>query len=620
MPVRALPYPRLLMALGLFLLIISNIAAQHQLTRHVYDTKTDTWAQVTCLFGKLPSYGYVPVRIEINNGTEIDRNLTLDFTSKDNTSFGTETGSRMISSFECSCAAGQRETYDFIVPVTTVFQTSSYGTGSELIMNLKCTGFQSVRGSMSTTTNSTWPAVIASNAIYVPNASALANQINGSASMSRTNAEFGGSFEPKNMPTDWRAYMGQEVIMLTSTDWSKLDPGARTAILDWNRLGGRLLIYTTAASDTFTSLQIDGDTPIDSGTKIVERSMGSASLLPLPSTGRLDAAKTYNMIAGGLIGSGSNPAPPTPGYSAYGSHTTYFSLLHDFSGKWPLQEILGKKHFNTVFFVLILLAFGILIGPINLFVFAKAGRRHKLFITTPIISLGASALLVVIILFQDGFGGRGHRVIFMEIQPDENKAYIIQEQAARTGVLLGSSFETSEPTMITPVALAPSRWSRVVTDGTAPASYTANEGDDGIKASGDWFQSRSIHGHLLKTVRPTRGRIELSPRAGAPVLSSTFDYDLGSIHYQAEDGSWWKASALAKGNSVTMTPSSAADFHSWLSTQAQLFSSGNAQKIKALSQQPGRYYTLTENAPATETYSSIKWLSTKTLITGRTAR
>ena len=224
---------------------------------------------------------------------------------------------------------------------------------------------------------------------------------------------------------------------------------------------------------------------------------------------------------------------------------------------------------------------------------------------------------IIIILFQDGFGGRGHRVTLMEIQPDENKAYIIQEQAARTGVLLGSSFETSEPTMITPVALAPSRWSRVVTDGQAPSSYSINNGEDGLKASGDWFQSRSIHGHLLQTVRPTRGRIELSPRAGAPVISSTFDYDLDDIYYHAKDGSWWKADALAKGNSATMHPITSKDFDSWIDEQSRLFSTTNAQRVKHLTKQPGRFYTLTENASATETYKSIKWLSTKTLITGK---
>ena len=600
---RALPLSLFLIVASFMLLTFSNVQAQNQIIRNVYDTKTNTWVQVTALFGKLPSYGYIPIRVEIRNGTEIDRELNLDFVSRDQASFGSETGSQMSSSFQCSCAAGQRETYDFIVPLTTIFQTSSYGTDSELNMNLRCSGFAPITASMSSNTDYTWPAILASKALYTPNASSISSLVNRT---SGTSSEFAGSFEPKSMPTDWRGYMGQEIIMLTSNDWSELDPGARTAILDWNRLGGRLLIYTSSTSDTFASLQIDG-AETAKGAKTINRSIGTVSLLPLPSSGILQAKKTHSMLMAGSTGDASSP-------------TNYYGLLHDFSNRWPLQKILGQKHFNITLFILILLAFGILIGPINLFVFAKSGKRHKLFITTPIISLGASALLIVLILFQDGFGGRGHRVVLMDIQAEENKAYIIQEQVARTGVLLGSSFETSEPAMMTPVALSPSRWSRVVTDGNAPASYESNDGEEGIKASGDWFQSRSIHGHLLKTVRPTRGRIELAPRAGAPVLTSTFNYDLETIYYHAHDGSWWKAPALAKGNSVTLVPSSAGDFQKWLSSQASLFSSTNKKRIKDFSSQAGRFYTLTENASATETYRSIKWLSTKTLITGQISK
>ena len=584
----------ILLALTL-LFSLTSAHAQNQLVREVYDTKTNTWAKVTCLLGKLPAYGYAPVRIEINNGTKTDRNFTLSFTSKDNASYGSDSGSRMTSSFSCTCAAGSRETYDFIVPLVTVFQTTGYGTGTELTMNLSCTGFPSTSGSMTTETDDSWPCVLLSNALFVPNASSLNSHISSTYS-SRGSLEFAGSFEPKSMPTDWRAYMGQDVIMMTSNDWTHLDPGARTAILEWNRLGGHIIIYTSNASDNFATLQIDKH---QAGKKSISRSLGQVTLERLPSSNRLKPARTQRIVV-------ASSRITTP----------HSSLLHDYAGTWPLHVTLGKKNFNTAFFVLILLAFGILVGPVNLFVFAKAGRRHKLFITTPIISLGASALLIVIIMFQDGFGGRGHRILLMEIQPDENKAYIIQEQAARTGVLFGTSFETSEPALITPVALAPSRWSRVVTDSTTPSSYTANHGSNGLNVSGDWFQSRSIHGHLLKTVRPTRARITLSPRAGAPVITSSFDFDLSTLFYQAADRSWWRTDALQKGNSTTLLPSSASEFKKWLKTQANRFSRHNANHLNELALSPGRFFTLTEDASGIDTYESITWLTTTTIITG----
>lgn len=590
---------------GIIITLITLHAAhaQHELTRHVYDTKTNTWARVTCLLGKLPAYGYAPVRIEINNGTKLDRTLTLSFTSNDNTSFRGQSGSRMSSQFTYTCAAQSRETYDFLVPLATIFQTSRHGSGSNLVMQLRCTEFPDTEASMSNAISKDWPSVLLSNTLYVPNASKLDSHINSKSSRSG-NLEFAGEFNPKLMPTDWRAYMGQEVIMMTSDNWSELDPGARTAILDWNRLGGNIIIYTTNASEDLATLRIDHNKP---GQKQTTRSFGMVTLVDLPKSNELKPGPTEKKVLSSKSGAPS-------------STTSHSSLLHDYAKGWPLHRDLGEKKFSTFFFIFILLAFAILVGPINLFVLAKSGKRHKLFITTPIISLGTSALLIIIIIFQDGFGGRGHRLILMEIQPSENKAYIIQEQAARTGLLLGNSFETSEPTMITPVALGTSRWSRVVLNGKSPSSYSAGHGSQGLNVGGDWFQSRSEHGHLLKTVRPTRGKIELSQRPGAPVLTSSFDFDLGVIFYYAPDKSWWKAEALSKGNSTTLTPSTDTEFKQWIKEQSKRFAKNNAAELNKASLQPGRFFAVTENATGIDTYNAIKWLTTTTVMTGPVSR
>lgn len=588
-----------ILAIALLFFLTGTLSAQYQILRKVYDTKTNSYAEITCLFGKLSPYGYAPIRITINNGSKVDRNFTLDFTSRDSSGYSSESGSRMTSSFSCSCAAGSRETYDFSVPLVTVFQTSTYSTGSELSLTLKASGLPTAVEYMSTESSHEWPNILMGSELFVANASRLDSHISGMFSYGN-DIEFAGEIDAKKMPTDWRSYVGQDVIVFTTSEWRKLDPGARTAILEWNRLGGRILLYASNSSDDLANLQID---PNLAGKRSTARSQGHVSIVNLPSNKHLDPSSVQGRV-----------------YPHRTSKTSYSSLLSNYSASWPLHRLLGEKNFNTAFFILILLAFGILVGPVNLFVFAKAGKRHKLFVTTPIISLAASALLIVIIMLQDGFGGRGHRVLLMEISPEDNKAYITQEQIARTGVLLGSSFETTEPCLITPVALSRSRWARVVTDGKAPSTYSANETSDGIKFTGDWFQSRSEHGHLLKTVRPTRGRIELSPKAGPPMLTSTFDYDLGEIFYLAPDNTWWRAEALAKGNSVALSPASKTLFNVWLSKQRDGLSKTNSSKLDTLARKPGYFYTTSDDVPAIESYDSIKWLSTKTILTGKVSR
>ncbi|MFK7910682.1 MAG: hypothetical protein AB8F34_08765, partial [Akkermansiaceae bacterium] len=332
----------------IFSLLVSCLHAQEELVRQVYDTKTNTWIQVTSLLGKLPAYGYAPIRVEMNNATKTDREITLNFTSSDNSyggSMGGQNDSKMTSSFSFVCKKGSRETVDFLVPLVTIFQTGSYGSATSLRMKLLCSGYPSINSTMSTEVNDSWPCALMSNTLYVPNASILNGHISSTFS-SMGDLEFAGDFDPKSMPTDWRAYIGQDAIMLTSDDWGKLDPGARTAILEWNRFGGKIIIYSSNASDDLATLQIE---PTMGGKKSTPRSFGSAQIVSLPASNRLDASATQRLISPG---------------SRSSSETPHASILRDYAASWPLHKKLEEKNFNSVFFILILLAFGILVGPV----------------------------------------------------------------------------------------------------------------------------------------------------------------------------------------------------------------------------------------------------------------
>lgn len=577
---------------------LTNLStAQEQLLRNVYHAPSNTWVEVSCLLGKLPSYGYAPIRVTVKNGTDRDLKLRLDFSSSPD-QYSYSLGNNNTSShFSLVGRSGETNSYDLIVPVNTNTQTSRYNNGSNLDLTLLASGFDIVKGSMFSENSADWPAVLMSSELYVPNSSTLDSHINKSSSSSSKDLTFAGAFDPKKLPEDWRAYQGQDVIMMTSEDWRSVSPGARLAILEWNRLGGKIILYTENTSEDLATLHIDKSL---AGQRKTTRSLGQVRLIKLPTASRLQAAKTEKLIKDRNL------------YKS--SHS---SILNSYARSWPLQDLLGEKHFNIALFTIILFAFGILVGPINLFVFAKSGQRHKLFITTPIISVAASVLLIITILIQDGFGGKGHRIAIVDVQPHENKAYITQEQTARTGVLLGNTFETSEPTMITPIALASSRWTRVLKDGKANSTYEANHGKQGIRLSGDWFQSRSVHGHLLHTIRPTRAKLELTGTEASPALSSTFEFDLGTVYYQDESAQWWVADSLKKGASLTLRKSNQGEFTTWLNKQKKNFSKINADKLERLSASQKRFYTFTDQFKVTETSQAINWLTTKALITGQ---
>ena len=609
-------FKKSLTALLLILFVTSaELHAQRELINHSDDKKNKTTATLSPLVGSLPSSGYMPLRLTLKNGTKFEKEWKLDFNSeaKGDYSFGRNSDHPTLTSkFSYSCPPESTKTYDILVPVvTSIPKSHTDKAASTLSIKLTSDG-KTIPDSMSCNQHMDQPATLLSTELFVQHSSKFNSLIPASSRGYRSgNEEYTSEFTPSNMSEDWRAYSGFDAIICTDDDWREMPAGVQNAILEWNRLGGNILIYKLNAASNFKSLKIDDSDDNISKTRI-DRSFGNVTIMPLATIMSLDVNQASKIIN----------IPKNKSAKIRAINDNYESDYTG-SGAWSLQKALGKLNFSPVYLILILIAFGVLVGPLNLFVFAKAGQRHRLFITTPIIALGASLLLVLLIIIQDGFGGYGQRVQLIEVRADggENKAYIWQEQVARTGVILGGSFETSAPTYMSPVPVSPSRFSRVTREnGGGSTNYTAKHGENGLAASGDWFQSRSVHGHYLESIISTRSRITLKSSVGAPVVNSSFDYEIQSLIYIDESGQAWEASNIAAGDSKKLTPSTPVDtlklihkHHANMSTKLQA-------KLDTLSKRKNHFIAITDEAPAISTLDSIKWNRTESIITGPVVR
>ncbi len=512
-------------------------------------------------------------------------------------------GSEMMSEFEYSCPAGSSKTFDILVPFVSSFP---YHRGMSIDSELEVTlssGTKSLVEHIYSAQEYTNPSVLLSSALFIEHASKLDALITSKHSSHRHTSTYASSFNPNALPNDWRAYIAYDSLVCTDKEWISMEKSVNNAILEWNRLGGKLLILRLNQAATFKTMGIS-DNPSDATKLSIPRSFGLAKI---SNIAQLNSADIPNIIQASL----KEPQANQPKAK---------SILKDYdSGAWSLQKSMGKLSFNPFFLILILLAFGILVGPVNLFVFAKSGQRHKLFITTPIIAIGASLILIALIIFQDGFGGRGKRIQLIEVRADngENKAYVKQEQIARTGVILGGSFETSSPTAISPVPLIPNRFARVTKENQGGnANYIANHGKNGLKASGDWFQSRSEHGHYLESVISTRGRITLKGSSESPILNSSFSHGLDTVLYCDTDGQFWKTETLGSGKSESLTLLSTKDASSFVSEEAKKLSKSLANQLNTLYLRKGHFVAFTKDAPGIDTLESINWEETYTIITG----
>ena len=599
------------LTLILSLIFFSSLAhAQSYLLDQSYDKQNTVTAKLLPLVGQLPTSGYMPFRLILKNGSKSEKNWELSFTSTsvdDYSYYSRNKRPTLSSNFDYTCPAESSKTYDILVPVTTSIASNSYDVASsEMTVHMKSSGEPAI-SSLEVSQHLDVPSTLLSTELYVQHSSKFNSLIpHSSRGYSTGNEDYTTEFTPTSMSNDWRAYSGFDVLICTDIDWLTMTVEARSAILEWNRLGGDIYIYKLNPASNFNSLDID-ETAGNKSNGVISRSFGNVTISSLSDIKSLDPSKVHKLIT-----------KPKAEKSKISSINNNYNQSSYKSSAWSLLSALGKLSFSPIYLILILVIFGILVGPVNLFVFAKSGQRHRLFITTPLIAIGASIALIGLIIIQDGFGGHGQRVQLIEVRADgENKAYVWQEQASRTGVILGGSFETSSPALMSPVPVNESRFSRVTRKNSGGAcNYTADSDENGIVASGDWFQSRSVHGHYLESVIPTRGRINLQSNQDAPVLNSLFDYNIDSLIYIDDSGNTWEASEISAGDSVKLISKSPADAVKLIHEHQKDMSPKLKKKIEDLRKRRNHFIALTFDAPAIDTLDSIKWTKTASIITG----
>lgn len=581
--------PTIMSRLILLLLCLAAAVAEAQenLMRIVHDTATDTHVEVTALFTNPAPCGYLPVRITIANNQGGAHRVDLRSEVGGIYSSG---GTRSAAAFSLKADPGQVVTRDVLVP--TLPGVSNHTYGSELVLRLS--------GSMGSDEHRYYlnhghvtPRVLLSHRLHTANALQI-EQAATSIYHGRHGAsgsEISSRFDPKQLPADWQAYGAYDWMIVTDEEWAEIPPGQRNAILSWVRLGGNLDIRHRMARFERGRLGL----PDDAG-------YGTIRGTSLAEDFGLDA----EVLVRGLRG--SNLLEPRSK-----------SLAEDFDSGWPLQLDFGKKDFHFGVFIAVLVVFMIVVGPVNLFFLAPFGRRHRLFVTTPLISLGASLLMVVLIIFQDGFGGAGSRVVLMEVRPDDGRhaAFIHQEQVSRTGILTRTSFTLDTPALFHPVPIAQSRWARYTNRNDAGGNYNLQPGGSGVTAAGDWFQSRSEQGHFLTTVVPSRGRIEAT---GAGWVH-TFPHAIDVLFLRDEQGAWHVAEGLATGERFEVKPITAEAARDRIDAEAAALLS---PRLKAMFERTrgrdGHFVAITDAAPGIDTHPGIDWKRTRTVMTGPLVR
>ncbi len=585
--------------LGALLLGATAAHAQKNIANDELDPLSGTRVQVRSVFDPLPPSGYAPMRIVATNGT--GRNARWDFDFHSQTQHFRQQNEH-DSSFAVDVPARSTQSALFMVPLAVDYDDSGAGaSGHVLRVSISGTGFDEQPKFDHENRMNGVPALALSESLAEFSITQLNKEMeskmhSGPGRYYGGAVNFGSRFEPADLPDSWLGYSGFDFILLSGTDWQKLKPAVKRALLEWVRLGGKLHIYLSPGT---YSESLGLPDIASAGTHMV--SLGKITTLSWDGR-TLPATQTVNRY--------------------WGEPQYVHSLRSDHSklGSWPLLGLLGTRSFASWQVIVFLVAFGMLVGPVNLFVLAPAGKRHKLFVTTPLLSIGASVVMVALILVQDGTGGVGRRFVAINLEPGEAAAYVTQEQISRTGVLLGAGFEMKQPVLVEPLVMPDTQWAKLK---DSPNSQPTSLTQDGRERRGNFFQSRAEQGQALRAAVSTRARLELKTGAtpdAAPTMTSALGFTVDELLYTDGAGAhWWLEKPLSTGQSATLVKTDDSAQRLWC--EAAVNPAVDSLRIalnNATANRRSYFIAKAHQAPdfTLDTLSSIRWEDDRIVVFG----
>ena len=446
--------------------------------------------------------GCSPVRILIKNRSRLAGQWDLTFQSPEER-FTNNRAQCVVSRFTARVEAGSEREFACLVPMLTVGNRSHYYS-SALGLNVRGPGVRDSSRTFLSPSNRSGREIGSigfSDKLISHQSTDLT-----AALKAKKFAETFSVTDPAKLPPDWRALSAYDQLWITATEWDTLPVGVRLAFEQWVATGG---VLYRCGSDAPGADRKFG--------------LGSMRSFPTGADGSLDIAKLVaKMGASGL--------------------PTLKESFDQYSTNWPDSKSIPPYSANAPLLISVIILFGIIVGPVNFFLFAGREKRIRIFWLTPLISVIGTVVICITIFVQDGFGGWGKRLALVVLQPERHSEILVQEQASKTGVLTTSLFHLDPAAMIR----------QLPTSGRSLRCTV-----DGSEYGGDWFQSRSVQGQLITEVRPTRAEIKLlNPEEVAagkpPRILSRIAEQIDRAYFQTSSGAVFRAENVGPGSETTM--------------------------------------------------------------------
>ena len=538
--------------------------------------------KLQCRTDDLPAEGVCPLVLTITNRSPVDGQWHI--------SFSAETGwdHSLVSRVQltCSVRAGEKRVYPVLLPLLPLLpsnQTHDHSLSTTLRTVISGPGIQNNRQERHRYDTIHLSGFAISSKLSDLRRSLIEEmekELIGSA------GHVGTLFDPAGLGEDWRELSAFQSLWLSDSEWSALSSAQRHALLERVAFGARLflLLDRPPVGADASRLGLGGDQTL------LPHGFGIIQLLQKGDPDRdkplVKQAQLHIKEANGL------------GQQEAINHWKFLDKVQDFG-------------VNISLFIVFVCAFALIVGPLNLYFFARK-KRSRLLWTTPLMSISASVLLLLVIVLQDGLGGEGWRNTLVLLDAQANRSLTIQEQLVRTGALLRSSFELPASSLLQPLRIG----------GVHHSLFGRSYEVDGNTHtySGDYFQSRMVQAHLLRDASPGRARVEISP-GPLPELTSTHESLWAELFFRDGEEKLWRGTDVSPGRRQLLMPATAQEFEAWITAHSTQLS----PHLRALLQQvEGRknFFFACSSGPAgtPDFLGGIHWTQGEHLVVGEIRR
>jgi hypothetical protein len=339
---------------------------------------------------------------------------------------------------------------------------------------------------------------------------------------------------PARLPTNWLGYTSLRAVLIGPSEWQLLNDAQKSALLTWTACGGDLFFVDGELSALFPG---GPDLPTVAG----DRAPRAYYLgrIHRPTSASINATGLPKVLLEAQRVQDSNWSLPVNGVRDWATIAARGFRL-------PIPGIEGVP---ARAYMMILLVFSFIIGPVNYWFLRRNRQQVLLVLTAPLISATFILLLGGYVLAGEGIGVRGRAVTFTML--DE----VRKQAVTRTSMSLYAAGMTPFGGLRfgRDVAVVP-----IGTDGTGSRERLVMDLSEAQRFSGGLIQARSPTNIEQIALRSARERLSFSNEGSGMTVVNGLGATVNALVYRDGDRRYALDAPLAPGAKANLKPVPAA--------------------------------------------------------------